>query len=303
MLVALLAAMERKYMEIDGAFIRQWHLRYELTEHDEPEYRRLIDRVAGDISSTGTISKQTFLAIFSWKGAMRVIGQVKLDAYDDLYAPAFHRAFLQHPDGKLAELLTPGHKLPGIGAPTGSTIIHFMHPHLMPIIDVRTVNVLFKARLIKSTVCDLSNYRTFQTAIEKIRRDCPSWSLREIDRALFAYHKQVLAKRSDGKSPAQRDREPNSRRHAFVEKQMKRSAPLAAQREDLIADLRESLIPRGIITHSLPTPPQRPMTRREPSATMFGKRLVKKKILRKIFSAEFARLVAQLVRIRRSSTR
>ena len=41
--------------------------------------------------------------------------------------------------------LGPPTKLPGIEAATGSTILHFMHPHVMQIIDVRTIEVLFDA--------------------------------------------------------------------------------------------------------------------------------------------------------------
>src|SRR5215469_11525720 len=43
-------------------------------------------------------------------------------------------------------LLAPGIKLPGVEAPTGFTILHFMPPQTMPIIDVRTVEVLYAAK-------------------------------------------------------------------------------------------------------------------------------------------------------------
>jgi hypothetical protein len=62
----------------------------------------------------------------------------------------------------------------------------------MPIIDVRTVEVLYTAGLISTDRRDLAHYEEFRKAIEGIRQRCPGWSLREIDRALFAYHKQVL---------------------------------------------------------------------------------------------------------------
>jgi len=181
---------------VDDAFIAEWHPRYDLTSHDEPEYHRLVAAVAQDMSSTGTISEETFLAIWKWKGAMRVIGHVRMDEYDNLYARAFRRAASEPSERKLAALVAPGVKLPGVEAATGSTIIHFIHPESMPIIDVRTVEVLFKARLVRSERRGLDQYEEFRSAIEGIRRRCPSWSLREIDRALFAYHKQVLDKGS-----------------------------------------------------------------------------------------------------------
>lgn len=177
---------------IDDAFIREWHPRYNLTENDEPEYERLAAAVAQDMASGGTISKETFLRIWNWKGAMRVIRHVRIEEYDTLYAPAFRRAASAAPEQKLDALLGPGMKLPGVEVATGSTVVHFMHPRIMPIIDVRTVEVLFKAGLISTDRKDLAHYEEFRQAIEGIRRRCPSWSLRQIDRALFAYHKQYL---------------------------------------------------------------------------------------------------------------
>ena len=59
----------------------------------------------------------------------------------------------------------------------------------MPIIDVRTVEVLFAAGYITTENRDLEHYEEFRRAIDGIRRRCPGWTLRQIDRALFAYHK------------------------------------------------------------------------------------------------------------------
>ncbi len=67
-------------------------------------------------------------------------GHVLLDAYDTLYAPAFRRAASEPPERKLAALIAPGVKLPGVEAATGSTLIHFIHPDIMPIIDGAPAN-------------------------------------------------------------------------------------------------------------------------------------------------------------------
>jgi hypothetical protein len=177
-------------LQIDDAFIREWHPKY--AEADEGDYEILVAAVAREMNSRGTISRETFLGIWNWKGAMRVIGHVLLEQYDTLYAEAFRRATSEPPERKLAALLVPGVKLPGLGAPTASTIIHFIHPESMPIIDVRTVEVLFQAGLVSTRHRDLRRYEEYRAAIKGIRRRCPSWSIRQIDRALFAYHKQVL---------------------------------------------------------------------------------------------------------------
>lgn len=179
---------------MDDAFISEWHPKYDLTENDEREYGRLLAETARDLGALGTLSKDTFLAIWKWKGALRVIQHVRLDQYDSLYATAFRRAASEPPERKLATLLAPAVRLPGVEAPTGSTILHFMHPQMMPIIDVRTVKVLHAAGLLSTDRRTLSHYEEFRRAIEGIRQRCAGWSLREIDRALFAYHKQFLEK-------------------------------------------------------------------------------------------------------------
>jgi hypothetical protein len=76
-----------------------------------------------------------------------------------------------------------------------------MHPQTIPIIDVRTVEVLFKAGLLSTDQRDLAHYEEFRQAIERLGHLCPSWSLRQIDRALFAYHKQCLNE-IGGESPS-----------------------------------------------------------------------------------------------------
>lgn len=118
---------------IDDAFIREWHPRYDLTENDELEYLRLVGTVSSEMASTGTISWKTFEDIWRWKKAYRKIGEVRMDLFDTLYADAFRRAGREPAERKLAALLAPSVKLPGVGGPTGSTLIHLMHPESMPI--------------------------------------------------------------------------------------------------------------------------------------------------------------------------
>jgi hypothetical protein len=64
----------------------------------------------------------------------------------------------------------------------------------MPIIDVRTVEALFAAGLLSTRCVSFRHYEEFRNAIDCIRHRFDRWNLREIDRALFAYHKQVLAR-------------------------------------------------------------------------------------------------------------
>src|ERR1700684_3920162 len=132
-------------LQIDDAFIQTWEPRFDETSvggEYVKEYSNLVKAVAVETKSHGTLSEKLFREIWNWKGAMRVIRHIRLDEYETLYAPAFRLALLEPPERELLALLRDGHKLPGLGAPTGSTILHFIHPGFMPIIDVRTVETL-----------------------------------------------------------------------------------------------------------------------------------------------------------------
>jgi hypothetical protein len=63
-------------LQIDGAFISEWHPKYNEIEDDECECQALVGLVR---TARGSISKETFRRIWKWKGAMRVIRYIKCD--------------------------------------------------------------------------------------------------------------------------------------------------------------------------------------------------------------------------------
>jgi hypothetical protein len=84
-------------------------------------------------------------------------------------------------------------RLPGLGAPTASTVLHFIAPDKVAIIDRRTTEVLVKAEVLANASTDADNYQLFHSAIAGILARCDrTWTLRHLDRALFAYHKLAL---------------------------------------------------------------------------------------------------------------
>jgi len=180
--------MERKKLviKIDDAFIEKWHPKYDKLEGDEEDYKTIIAKVSNELSQKGTVSKDTFIDILDWKAA-RVKGIVRLNEFDT-YEKAFRKCFKAPNDEKIAIL----DELYGIGVPVASTILHFMYPQSFPIMDIRTVETLHYAGYIKSIARDRERYIPFQSTILKIAKDYPKWSLRQIDRALFAYHKIYL---------------------------------------------------------------------------------------------------------------
>jgi len=181
-----------KKVVIDDDFIREWEPKYDETECDEEHYQNLIQKVKEDVSRYGTITRDTFKDIYAWKArrAKRHVEWANFDKYEE----RFRRA-LKAPDNEKMKVLLDPH-LPGIGGPVASTVLHMACPETMPIVDFRTVEVLRDdAKYLdkKSThhYCNtIEGYRVFCGAMNNIVRDYPSWTLRQIDRALFVYHKQ-----------------------------------------------------------------------------------------------------------------
>lgn len=172
---------------IDDQFIQTWHPRYDDTEDDEPEYKKLLNNVSVEISTDGSLEKQTFTEILNWKSA-RVKGRIDWSNFEK-YTNAIRKCHAASGMERM-ELLVD---LPGIGAPVASTFLQFLYPSTFPIIDRRTVGVLRHFGYIQHKSTGIAQYPAFMAAILAIRNSCPTWSLREIDRAVFAYHKQNSA--------------------------------------------------------------------------------------------------------------
>ena len=177
--------MENNF-KIDHIFISTWHPRYDEIAGDELEYRDLVTLTYREIHEKGTISRETFIRILNWKSP-RVKGIVRLNEFS-IYEKGISAAYSAEENEKLETLI----RLHGIGTPVGSTILHFIYPNSFPIIDVRTSETLYYAGRIKSKLTDLSHYPSFRSEILKIAKENPSFSLREIDRALFARYNQML---------------------------------------------------------------------------------------------------------------
>ncbi len=172
----------RRKIVIDDNFIKEWHPKYDKPEigGDYAEYENLIEEV-----SRGTISKTIFIHILDWK-TPRVKGIIKLDNYDD-YAEGIKHA-LQAPEDRKLSILDD---LYGISVPVASTILHFIYPSSFPIMDIRVAEVLYYSGYLTAKSRTQSNYVKFRRVILNVARQSKG-TLREIDRALFAYHKIEL---------------------------------------------------------------------------------------------------------------
>jgi hypothetical protein len=134
-----------------------------------------------------TMTEQTFRRVLDWKSP-RIKGIVRLTEFH-VYEGGIRAAYKEEEDKKLEVLV----KLYGVGAPVASTILHFMYPSSYPIIDVRTVETLYCAGHINYRSTNASRYASFRAEMLSILSENSSITLRELDRALFVYHKIHLS--------------------------------------------------------------------------------------------------------------
>jgi hypothetical protein len=140
----------------------------------------LLKCVSKDISQ-GFISESTFKDIINWKSP-RVKGKMKKDF--EYYDQAIKQVLLS-PDHEKLQILIG---LDGIGVPVASTILNFIYPDKFPIMDVRVTEALCEFKYLNVKARSLKNYSRYRKVILEIVRDS-GCSMREVDRALFAYHK------------------------------------------------------------------------------------------------------------------
>lgn len=179
-------------MQIDTEFIITWQTRYDEIARDEKEYQSILRAVRQEIENNQSIQKETFEKIIRWKSA-RVMGHIAWNAFSK-YETGIRAVLPLKCQNKMAIL----DRLPGIGPAVAATILHFIFPDKFPIYDFRTVEVLHEAKYLDSSIVSAKRYPKFQKAITKIKEDLSIYNLRQIDRALFAYHKIQISGKREG---------------------------------------------------------------------------------------------------------
>ena len=183
---------------INCEFLNEWNPKYDSVESDQEEYEEILAAVGLELASYGTLAKETFLKIIDWKAA-RVKGKLSTE-YDE-YAAAIKKTYKVSEVRSRVNVLI---NLDGIGVPVASTILHFMFPNEVPINDYRTVEILHAAGLIRQLSRDQKRFAPFTSAILEIRSQCPQFTIRQIDRALFAYHKLKFEPEKTGRPPGRK---------------------------------------------------------------------------------------------------
>ena len=173
--------------KIDLSFITNWEKVYDCHENDEAEYRLLLETIANELKRNHTIKKETFIRLINWKSS-RLRGIVKLNEYETTYQPVLSNLKdFRNSRAMINSLVS----LYGIGIPFASTILHFFQPDIFPIIDIRTTESLAYFGLWHHNSINDDNYLSFCEIIKNIQKKSGS-TFRQIDRALFSFHKIYL---------------------------------------------------------------------------------------------------------------
>ena len=163
---------------MDEEFIDKWSN----IDVDEYEYNNIIKLVKNDIETQHTIIESTFERIMNWKSA-RSKGNIRKQKYEEISKTFTEILSIENKLEKLKGIY-------GIGISIASCILHFIYPDDYPIVDVRTVEALQLLGYIDKDVKrdTIKGYYIYRTIIldmsKKVKR-----KLREIDKALFKFHK------------------------------------------------------------------------------------------------------------------
>lgn len=169
---------------IDNVFVEDWEPRYDEYLADEPEYHRIVVAVKRDMDIMGTLSAETFRRILDWKSP-RTKGKVDWENYDN-YMTTIQKCCRLGVDGD--DRLEAISNLQGVGCCVGSTILHFIFPDTYPIFDVRTVEALRHLGANIVLTRSVNTYPLFRDQIIYAQVTLERWTLRQLDRALFAFH-------------------------------------------------------------------------------------------------------------------
>jgi thermostable 8-oxoguanine DNA glycosylase len=171
--------------DIDKAFIIQWAPQYDQFWKDEVQYKELVNDLADCKQKNIPMPVDLFERVLRWK-SRRLVGIVRHSEWKNI-CEKIHSIITTTNRDKLGKII----QIYGIAVPTGSTILHLYFPEDYPIMDRRTMEVLKAFSLIDFAPQNpsLNNYKTFRARMLSTLRSLENVSLRELDRALMAFHK------------------------------------------------------------------------------------------------------------------
>lgn len=171
-------------LRLSRAFIREWAAVYdhEYQERPRAEEQALKAWLRGQ-QEPKHLDKTHFVRLARWKTPRQ------LQAYasnDPTFVRQATRLAYQATDERLKVHILSG--LRGVSVTVAATILHFFHPRLYPIFDVRARTTLKKAGLWPRRTGD-AGLEAWQDYVRVMRRLARRYrvSLRDLDKALYAY--------------------------------------------------------------------------------------------------------------------
>lgn len=172
---------------IDKTFIRKWSRVYDRVfqgSEDETE-EKAIRAWLSTLPETKYLDKEHFVRLGRWKTKRQTSNYKKNNAQivQDVTRFAYQAS------GPLVKLNTL-RQLRGVGVAVAATILHFLHPGLYPIFDYHARTTLKEEGLWQRQIEDDSPqaWLEYIDTMRKLARSTGA-TLREVDKALFAYDK------------------------------------------------------------------------------------------------------------------
>lgn len=176
--------------QINDNFIDIWQNKFIDLEEVNKNYNKVLNAIQIDMKDRNTIRESSFLMFYKWKTNNRPIRKLEIIDYEKLYKENF--SIISSLPERIKIYVVNG--LPGINVVVGSALLHFIYPDTFPIMDIRTTRLLQNFGYLGDDVRPETfnkhpeNYNKFRSTILTIQEECKkAWTLREIDRALFAY--------------------------------------------------------------------------------------------------------------------
>jgi hypothetical protein len=140
-----------------------------------------IEQMAPGIRERDALSKSELLKVVEWKSPRR--RRLEVEADESMILEATRIAFTARTEQLRIGVLT---RIPGVGFPIASVLLHFFHSDPYPIIDFRALWAL------GIDVPSQYSFPFWQAYVELCRGLARSWdvSMRELDRALWQYSKE-----------------------------------------------------------------------------------------------------------------
>ena len=136
----------------------------------------------------GWLERDEFLKICLWKSRR---SKVLLRKNKEERVRSITRKAFAEPDEAMK--IKTLQKLSGVGLPMASAILSVTDPQKYPVIDIRTMQALKKMSLIEYKTITINSWLKYLDVIEELKKKFKK-SAREIDKALFAYHRLQLDK-------------------------------------------------------------------------------------------------------------